>query len=110
MSVVKRCCVCDEMIVDGRCVKCGMPYQGDRNFYHVNESMQDHVKHMSVKEKQDYVQTQKGYMKQPVVQPVRPKPGSMESEAVRKGRIGVIVFVIIMVIVVIQPLLEIFFS
>lgn len=44
---VRRCCICDSPIVNGRCKVCGMPYRNDEEMYHLNENRRDHYKHSS---------------------------------------------------------------
>ena len=64
MSVIKKCCVCDGNSVEGRCKKCGMSYQENCNFYHLNENMRDHVDYMSARDKQEYAHRQMSYGQQ----------------------------------------------
>jgi hypothetical protein len=65
MSVIKRCCVCDGLIVDGRCSWCGMPYRDEEGRYHLNENLRDHLAHMSEKERQEYFRRQQSMYTQP---------------------------------------------
>lgn len=44
---VRKCCVCEGSIVNGRCRDCGMPYRRDEELYHLNENRRDHYKHAS---------------------------------------------------------------
>ena len=65
MSVLKKCCVCDGPVADGRCSWCGMPYQDEENRYHLNENLRDHLNHMSEKERQEFFRKQQSLYTQP---------------------------------------------
>ena len=43
--IVKKCQVCDGLVVNGRCKLCGMPYRKDEELYHLNERRSDHYQH-----------------------------------------------------------------
>ena len=43
--IVKKCQVCDGLVVNGRCKLCGMPYRKDEELYHLNERRSDHYRH-----------------------------------------------------------------
>lgn len=126
MSVIKKCCVCDGNIVEGRCEKCGMPYQENHNFYHLNENRRDHVDHMSAGDKQEYARQQMGYGQQrPPVQtyapqnngqgrpdgaPFRGGVGSRQQQAARNGWVGVIIFIFILLFTLGPLLFEMIFG
>ena len=41
----RKCQVCGDRIVDGKCVSCGMPYRNDDELYHLNENKAEHYAH-----------------------------------------------------------------
>ena len=60
---VRKCCVCEGSIVNGRCRDCGMPYRRDEELYHLNENRRDHYKHAS-KEAREKLEKLEGAMDQ----------------------------------------------
>ena len=113
MSVIKKCCVCDGTIVNGRCEKCGMPYQEKSNFYHLNEDRREHVKHMSAQDRQAYEQKQMSYERPyPPVSGGESRPQQNKPQTGKKnnGWIGIVTMVVVLLFAVIPLLIGIIFD
>ena len=111
MSVLKKCCICDGPVVDGRCSWCGMPYRNDENRYHLNENLRDHINHMSEKERQAFFRKQQSLYTQPT-QPTRqaPRPQNRNPQQSKTNTSGIIVFVLILACIIIPLLMNYVFS
>lgn len=48
----KKCQICEDPIVNGRCKLCGMPYRNDEVLYHLNENRREHYKHAGQRAKE----------------------------------------------------------
>ena len=85
MRKIKKCCVCEGSVVNGRCTQCGMPFREEIDLYHLNENRRDHLEHMSAKDKQEYIKRQQMSYRQPVQQPV---PGNADGRPMHSGTAG----------------------